>query len=143
MSDFSERLTALRENKGWSKTYVAKLIGLKSMQTYANWEYGRTEPDFEMLSKIANAFNVSTDYLLKGKDEHKGHYYDLTDKEKNDIGIQAEKLMQGIESGHDLNFYGEPATEEQKSRLLIAVQTAMEMNKKEAKKKFTPKKYRK
>lgn len=140
MSDFSERLTSLRENKGWNKTYTAKQIGLKSMQTYANWEYGRTEPDFEMLSKLANVFGVSTDYLLNGTE--KEHYYDLTDKEKKDIGVQAEKLMQGIESGHDLNFYGEPATEEQKNRLLIAVQTAMEMNKKEAKKKFTPKKYR-
>ena len=66
MSDFSERLASLREDRGWSKTYIAKLIGLKSMQTYANWEYGRTEPDFEMLSKIANVFNVSTDYLLNG-----------------------------------------------------------------------------
>ena len=54
MSEFSKRLTGLRENKGWSKTYVAKAIGLSSMQTYANWEYGRTEPDFQMLNKIAN-----------------------------------------------------------------------------------------
>ena len=38
MSEFSKRLTGLRENKGWSKTYVAKAIGLSSMQTYANWE---------------------------------------------------------------------------------------------------------
>lgn len=67
MSEFSERLTNLRENKGWSKTYVAKTIGLSSMQTYANWEYGRTEPDFETTKKLANLFNVSTDYLL-GRD---------------------------------------------------------------------------
>ena len=67
MSEFGERLTNLRESKGWSKTYVAKAIGLSSMQTYANWEYGRTEPDFEMLSKIASVFGVSTDYLLEGK----------------------------------------------------------------------------
>ena len=67
MSDFSERLTSLREDKGWNKTYTVKQIGLKSMQTYANWEYGRTEPDFEMLSKIASVFGVSTDYLLEGK----------------------------------------------------------------------------
>ena len=67
MSDFSERLTSLREDKGWNKTYTAKQIGLKSMQTYANWEYGRTEPDFEMLSKNASVFGVSTDYLLEGK----------------------------------------------------------------------------
>ena len=104
------------------------------------YETDKREPSPKVLRRIADYFDVSTDYLL-GRTE-KEHYYDLTDKEKKDIGVQAEKLMQGIESGHDLNFYGEPATEEQKSRLLIAVQTAMEMNKKEAKKKFTPKKYR-
>lgn len=67
MSDFSTRLSALREQKGWSKTYVAKQIGLTSMQTYANYEYGRREPDFETTKKLANLFNVSTDYLL-GRD---------------------------------------------------------------------------
>ena len=71
MSEFSERLTNLRENKGWSKTYVAKTIGLSSMQTYANWEYGRTEPDFETTKKLANLFNVSTDYLLGRKTSDK------------------------------------------------------------------------
>lgn len=69
MSKFSAHLTNLREDKGWSKTYVAKAIGLKSMQTYANWEYGRTEPDFEMLTKIANLFNVSVDSLLGNKEK--------------------------------------------------------------------------
>ncbi|WP_165844314.1 helix-turn-helix domain-containing protein [Limosilactobacillus fermentum] len=64
MSDFSKRLSALREQKGWTKTYVAKQIGLTSMQTYANYEYGRREPDFETTKKLANLFNVSTDYLL-------------------------------------------------------------------------------
>nr|WP_278780965.1 helix-turn-helix transcriptional regulator [Limosilactobacillus mucosae] len=67
MTAFSERLTKLREERGWSKTYVAKEIGLSSMQTYANWEYGRTEPDFDNVTKLADLFNVSTDLLLGRK----------------------------------------------------------------------------
>lgn len=67
MSEFGERLTNLRESKGWSKTYVAKAIGLSSMQTYANYEYGRREPDFSTVNKLANLFNVSADYLLGRK----------------------------------------------------------------------------
>ena len=82
MSDFSERLTFLREDKGWNKTYTAKQIGLKSMQTYANWEYGRTEPDFEMLSKIASVFGVSTDYLISGEENSSDtKTADLADKD--------------------------------------------------------------
>ncbi|QHJ74707.1 transcriptional regulator [Lactobacillus phage JNU_P1] len=37
------------------------------MQTYANYEYGRREPDLETTTKLAKLFNVSTDYLL-GRD---------------------------------------------------------------------------
>lgn len=82
MSEFSNRLQRLREDRGWSKTYVAKAIGLKSMQTYANWEYGRTEPDFSMLSKIANIFDVSTDFLLNGHSVNaKGKTADLADED--------------------------------------------------------------
>jgi len=67
MTSFSERLISLREARGWSKTYVANHLGLKNMQTYANYEYGRREPDLETTTKLAKLFNVSTDYLL-GRD---------------------------------------------------------------------------
>lgn len=133
------RIADLRSNSHMSQFQLAKVLKIGT-STLGMYETDKREPSPKVLRRIADYFDVSTDYLL-GRTE-KEHYYDLTGKEKKDIGVQAEKLMQGIESGHDLNFYGEPATEEQKSRLLIAVQTAMEMNKKEAKKKFTPKKYR-
>lgn len=142
MSDdiLRKNIINFREERDWSQAELARRI--KMNNTALNKiEKGTRKVSSAELEALASVFNVSTDYLLGNSD--KKHYYDLTDKEKNDIGMQAEKLMQGIESGHNLNFYGEPATEEQKSRLLIAVQTAMEMNKQEAKKKFTPKKYRK
>lgn len=133
------RIVDLREKRGITQTELAKKIGLDKSKM-SKIESGSRKVAPEELDKIADVFDVTTDYLL-GRNE-KEHYYDLTEKEKQDIGLQAEKLMEGIESGSNLNFYGEPATEEQKSRLLIAVKTAMEMNKKEAKRKFTPKKYR-
>ena len=80
MSEFGERLTNLRESKGWSKTYVAKAIGLSSMQTYANYEYGRREPDFSTVNKLANLFNVSADYLL-GRKSVDNKTADLADKD--------------------------------------------------------------
>lgn len=64
MSEFSTRLQALREEKGWSKTYVANKLGLTRMQVYANYEYGTREPDFDTVKKLADLFSVSTDYLL-------------------------------------------------------------------------------
>lgn len=141
MSDdiLRKNIINFREERDWSQAELARRIEMNNT-ALNKIEKGTRKVSSAELEALASVFNVSTDYLLGNSD--KKHYYDLTDKEKNDIGVQAEKLMQGIESGHNLNFYGEPATEEQKERLLIAIQTAMEMNKRKAKKKFTPKKYR-
>ena len=64
MSEFTKKLINLRESHDWSKTYVANHLGLKNMQTYANWEYGKSEPDNEMLAKIARLFDVSVYFLV-------------------------------------------------------------------------------
>ncbi|MCZ3746523.1 helix-turn-helix domain-containing protein [Limosilactobacillus vaginalis] len=66
MSGFSNRLQILRDSKGWTKTYVAKHLGIK-MQTYANYEYGLHEPDLDLAKNIANLYGVTTDYLISGK----------------------------------------------------------------------------
>lgn len=69
LEKLAERLTLLREEKEWTKTYVAKQLNLNNLGTYANWEYGTREPDNEMLTKIASLYNVSTDYLLGVTDD--------------------------------------------------------------------------
>ncbi|MBW0437970.1 helix-turn-helix transcriptional regulator [Lactobacillus crispatus] len=63
MSVFSNRLKTLRENAGWTKTYVATLLHLP-LTTYANYEYGKREPDIDTIAKISTLFNTSTDYLM-------------------------------------------------------------------------------
>lgn len=143
MSDdiLRNNIIRLREERGWSQAELARRINMNNT-ALNKVEKGVRKLSSAELDELASAFNVSTDYLLGRSDSKKEPYYELTEKEKNDIAVQAEKLMDGIESGENLNFYGEPATEEQKERLLIAIQTAMEMNKRKAKKKFMPKKYR-
>ena len=139
---FGLRLRALRNEKKLTQDELGKLLNV-SGKTIGTWERDSRQPNIEAINKLASIFDVTTDYLLGNSNEKQPqNYYDLSDKEKNDIAIQAEKLMEGIETGNNLNFYGEPATKEQKDRILIAIKTAMEMNKMEAKKKFTPKKYR-
>ena len=139
---FGLRLRALRNEKKLTQDELGKLLNVSS-KTIGTWERDSRQPNIEAINKLASIFDVTTDYLLGNSNEKQPQkYYDLSDKEKNDIAIQAEKLMEGIETGNNLNFYGEPATKEQKDRILIAIKTAMEMNKMEAKKKFTPKKYR-
>ena len=56
-------LKALREESGESMSEAADALNI-AKSTYASYEYGKREPNIEMLTKIANHYNVTTDYLL-------------------------------------------------------------------------------
>lgn len=60
---FSIRLKELRQKHNLSQKEFAEILKV-STGTVGNWEVGLREPDFKMLMKIADMFNVSCDYLL-------------------------------------------------------------------------------
>lgn len=57
------RLKELRLEKGLYQKEVASILGV-DRTTYSKYESGTSEPNFEMLLKISQLFNVTTDYLL-------------------------------------------------------------------------------
>lgn len=67
MPTIGERLKNEREKRGWSQVYVAQRLGMKRSSTYANWEYNLRQPDAEMIAKLAELYEVTTDYLLTGE----------------------------------------------------------------------------
>lgn len=56
-------LKQLRNEKKITQRELANLLNL-SPSTIAMYETGQRKPDFETLQKIADFFDVSTDYLL-------------------------------------------------------------------------------
>lgn len=58
-----ETLKLLREKSGESMSKTAEFLGIPK-GTYASYEYGKREPNIEMISKIVQHFGVTTDYLL-------------------------------------------------------------------------------
>lgn len=58
-----ERLRQIRMEKELSQAEVAKMLGV-SQQAVANYETGLRQPDTLTLTKLAQIFNVSTDWLL-------------------------------------------------------------------------------
>ena len=60
---FKDRIVYLRDGKDLKQKELAEILGI-SRSTLASYEQGRREPDFDTLQKIADYFNVSTDYLL-------------------------------------------------------------------------------
>jgi len=71
----------------------------------------------------------------------------LSPKEERDIARDLEKILANLENDNGMSFYdGEPMDgmdEEDKELLRISLLTSMQIAKQMAKKKFTPKKYRK
>lgn len=62
---FGERLKQEREKKGLSKGDLSKLIGLHYTQL-GRYERDEATPKSDVLTKIANALDISTDYLMNG-----------------------------------------------------------------------------
>ena len=60
---FKIRLKELRESKKISQAKFAKELGI-SQGSVGNWESGIREPNFQMIEKIADYFDVPIDYLL-------------------------------------------------------------------------------
>lgn len=61
------RLKELRVTKGVSQGDVAKYLGI-TQQAYANYERGARKPDPETITKLADYFEVTADYLLGRSD---------------------------------------------------------------------------
>lgn len=67
---FAERLKELREEKGLSQTQLADEIEI-SRGSISFYENGERTPDIEVFDRICEYFDVSYDYMLKGKKDGK------------------------------------------------------------------------
>ena len=68
MTNFPDRLKALRKENGFTQTELAEKLNL-SRSTYSGWESEGKEPDIATICFLANLFGVSCDYLLGYTDE--------------------------------------------------------------------------
>lgn len=126
--DIYERVQYLAKNQGLSVRELGNKLNIGPTTLY-KWK--KQTPKSDILIKVADYFGVSTDYLLGRSDDK----YDLSPQEKIDIGIEAEKMMKGLNDEGSINFYGEPMSEEDKEATLSALNLLMTINRKKAKKK--------
>ena len=64
---FEERLLSARRNRGMSQEALAEKIGV-SRQAVSKWETGDAQPDYAKLVALADALEISLDYLC-GRDK--------------------------------------------------------------------------
>ncbi|WJE51188.1 helix-turn-helix transcriptional regulator [Bacillus cereus] len=104
-----ERLKELIDSRGINQQQLADAIGLSHVSIYYYVE-GKKSPGTKTLKKIANYFNVTTDYLLGRSDdedlnemldvkfkEMKERLANLPESQREMIMKQAENLMAEFE----------------------------------------------
>ncbi|HHX0240993.1 TPA: helix-turn-helix domain-containing protein [Enterococcus faecalis] len=134
-----DRVKELCKKRGISISELEDNVGFGKNTIY-KWK--NQSPKAETLQKVADYFDVSVDYLL-GRTEKK-KYYDLTDKDERSIQKQLQSLIDDLSNDGALAFSKEDGemSEETKEALISSLENALRISKIEAKKKYTPKKYR-
>lgn len=66
----AERLKYLRKQKRLTQSELAEKLNI-TRGTYAHYEIGKRNPDYETLNRLADFFDVDTDYLLGRTDKKK------------------------------------------------------------------------
>ncbi len=102
---FSDRLKTLRVEHKLTQQALAQQLNV-AQSAVANWESNNRMPDFVMMNKIADYFNVSVDWLIGNSDCRNISNYNSTDidnvyfsfaKEAQDEGIDPEDIKKAIE----------------------------------------------
>jgi transcriptional regulator with XRE-family HTH domain len=138
--DIGERITELRENKNMTQKELADKIKLnKSVMNRI--ESGERPIRETELSSIADALEVSTDYLL-GRIEPEKKYYELTDKDEKDISERLQAMIEDLENNAHYSKENGEMDDNTRELLIMSLENSLRIAKQEAKKKFTPKKYR-
>ncbi len=108
--EFAERLKAVREEKGLSQTELAAKTGLQP-SAVSHFESGRRSPSFDNLRRLADALNVTIDYLLGRSDLRDAagpasdilfrNYEKLSDVDQEQVNKFAEFLAEKSKPGKE------------------------------------------
>ncbi|GMG71776.1 helix-turn-helix transcriptional regulator [Priestia megaterium] len=102
---FSVRLTYLRKKKNVTQQKVADYLGI-TRPAYTAYEQGKRQPDYETLTKIADFFDVTVDYLIGRTDDPQG----------DSIKEDDDKVLDGF-WGYDLKGLSEEEIQELKRQI--------------------------
>lgn len=88
----NDRIKELRKAFGISQVELAKALNV-SKQCVSNWENDNVLPSIEMLVKLAEYFNVTTDYLLCLENKDMVDLSGLSESERAHIKLLIKDLM--------------------------------------------------
>lgn len=88
---FNKRLKQLRKEKKLTREQLAEKLDI-TYYALSKYETGDRQPDYQTLKKIADFFDVSTDYLLGRSDDPR-----LTAEQEKEVYREFEEIKAMIE----------------------------------------------
>ena len=115
------RIAELRERRGWTQEDLSRSIGI-TRASLSHYEKNRRKPDFEILSKLADKFDVSIDYLIGRTNSPELVMDEDVRQFVDDLELSDDKILERI----NLKIDGHSLTEEEAKRFIAFVR--MERN---------------
>lgn len=144
MTSIGRKIRDARKNAGMTQVELAKATNL-SRSYIGDIEKDRYNPSVSTLQAIAKATNVPVETLLGGAvptppaPQKSGGLPELNARDERDIERDLEDMLHSVAQAD----YKAPGDEEDTEALRAALRVAMIQAKRTAKKKYTPRKYRK
>ncbi|CFQ74237.1 XRE family transcriptional regulator [Yersinia similis] len=91
MTDFGKRLAALRKTRQLTQQELANLLDIQPRMV-GRWEQEQVKPQFDYIIKLAQALEVSIDYLLLGEKGTHSPVFDIKNKRLKELCKQADGL---------------------------------------------------
>jgi len=102
--EYGGRIAQLREENNMTQEELAEAIGI-TRAALSHYEKNRREPDYEITTRIANYFKVSTDWIINGNKlpipddpKYKGYSGALTEEYAR-RGLSPESQRELLEAG--------------------------------------------
>ena len=149
---FRKNLANLISERNLTQREFAKMVGV-SAPTVNDWLKGKTSPRMNKIDKICSIFAIKRSDLLDPPAEPAPpttpsptapYHPELTKRDERDIEKRLQAIRDDLDSESGIALLGDhPLTEDEKEQLLIPIRSGLETARLIAKKKYTPKKYRK
>ncbi|WIV20100.1 MULTISPECIES: helix-turn-helix domain-containing protein [Paenibacillus] len=120
--DYGHRIAELREKRGLTQEELSNMLDI-TRASLSHYEKNRRKPDFETLTRFADTFHVSVDYLL-GRTNNPDM---VLDEDVRGFVDSLELSDREVLGKFELMIDGKPLSEEEAKRFIAFVRMERDM----------------